>query len=243
MFIFALAMGVGQYYGNAWDIIIPIISVAVAILLIVLTATKIKKVIKNFSDLLAKAQEKADAIRAEAWAQVSPLLSLFDDYDTVRLIEKTTPDFDFDREWSVKQESHFKNHYAFNDLIDDHSSVVDTLTGRFSGNPFLFERYHTHHRGAVGVGTCLHCLDRTGNRCVDRHTQTCIVADFLTLFDVVIFLHQRLAGNTDMLGHGDHHNIRLWECQHRHIPGMFVFFRMDSAKERERHIFHLFLKL
>ena len=129
-FIAALAFGVGRYYENALDLIIPIICVGVAITLIVLTATKIKRIIKNFAAVLEKAQAKADAIKNEAWAQVAPLLSLFDDYDTVRLIEKTVPDIDFDREWSVRQEEHFVNNYSFQNVIDDNSSVVDTLSGR-----------------------------------------------------------------------------------------------------------------
>lgn len=177
-FIFALAMGVGQYFENAWDIVIPIISVGAAVLLMVLTATKIKRIINGFSALLEKAQAKADALLREAWGQVASLLPLFDDYDTVRLIEKTVPDFDFDREWSVKQEEHFTKNYSFSSLIDDKSSVVDTLTGRFSGNPFLFERYvnqyvdnFTYH-GTLVIHWTTTYRDSKGNVRTRHHSQT-----------------------------------------------------------------------
>ena len=177
-FIFALAMGGGRYFENAWDVIIPVISVGVAVGLIVLTATKIKRVIKNFKDLLEKATAKAEAIKREAWSQVAPLLSLFDDYDTVRLIEKTVPDFDFDREWSVKQEAHFTNNYSFRNVIDDNSTVIDTLTGRFTGNPFLFERYktqtmepHTYHGTKVIHWTTTY-RGSDGKTHTKHHTQT-----------------------------------------------------------------------
>jgi hypothetical protein len=177
-FIFALAMAGGQYFENAWDVIIPVISVGVAVGLIVLTATKIKKVIKGFKDLLDKATQKAEAIKREAWSQVAPLLSLFDDYDTVRLIEKTVPDFDFDREWSLNQEAHFTKNYSFRNLIDDHSTVIDTLTGRFSGNPFLFERYmrqtiepHTYH-GTLVIHWTSTYRGSDGKTHTKHHTQT-----------------------------------------------------------------------
>lgn len=177
-FIAALAFGVGRYFENAWDIVIPVILVGVAVTLIVLTATKLKRAIKGFSALLEKAQAKATAIQNEAWAQVAPLLSLFDDYDTVRLIEKTVPELDFDREWTVRQEEHFVRNYEFANLIDDHSSVVDTLSGRMFGNPFLFERYinqymdnHTYH-GSIVIHWTTTVRGSDGKTRTRHHSQT-----------------------------------------------------------------------
>ena len=97
--------------------------------------------------------------------------------------------------------------------------------------------HHTHHGGAAGVGAHFHSLDRTGDGSVDRHAQSLIITDLLTHGHRVALLHEGVAGGADMLGHGDHYNIRLRENLSLLVAGIpLIFFGMNPAEKRKRHI-------
>ena len=98
--------------------------------------------------------------------------------------------------------------------------------------------HHTHHGGTAGVGAHFHSLDLTGDGSVDRHTQSLIIADLLTHGHRVTLLHEGVAGGADMLGHGDHNDIRLGENLSLLVAGIpLIFFGMDPAEKRKRHIY------
>ena len=97
--------------------------------------------------------------------------------------------------------------------------------------------HHTHHGGAAGVGAHFHSLDRTGDGSVDRHAQSLVIADLLTHGHRVALLHEGVAGGADMLGHGDHYDIRLRENLSLLVAGIpLIFFGMNPAEKRKRHI-------
>jgi len=60
---------------------------------------------------------------------------------------------------------------------------------------------------------------------------------FLTHGHRVTLLHEGVAGGADMLGHGDHNDIRLGENLSLLVAGIpLIFFGMDPAEKRKRHI-------
>ena len=116
------------------------ISLAVIIGLIVLIVKLFNKRIKDAEKLKAKHQDKANELLREAQVQMAPLNALFKDDTPLRLIEKTIPSFEFDDKFTLETEKFFINHHDFIDFQDDKSSMLDTLSGKFMGNPFLFCR-------------------------------------------------------------------------------------------------------
>ncbi|MBQ8718340.1 MAG: hypothetical protein IJY66_03660, partial [Clostridia bacterium] len=85
--------------------------------------------------------------RAEAEAQMAPLNALFDSTDTLNIIQKTIPDFCFTDHFTKAHEELFRRHHDFLDDSNDNTSMTDTLSGTFAGNPFLFCRRLVHTMG------------------------------------------------------------------------------------------------
>lgn len=103
--------------------------------------------IKNLDQLHAQQQEKADALLKICWQQMAPLNALFGSWDGITLLEKTIPKFDFLPNFSQEQEKDMRENYNFSEYDNDEHSIVDTLSGRYNGNPFLFERRRIHQMG------------------------------------------------------------------------------------------------
>ena len=103
--------------------------------------------IKNLDQLHAQEQEKADALLNICWQQMAPLNALFGSWDGITLLEKTIPKFDFLPSFSQEQEKDMRENFNFSDYDNDEHSIVDTLSGRYNGNPFLFERRRVHQMG------------------------------------------------------------------------------------------------
>lgn len=74
----------------------------------------------------------------KAMEQMGPLNALFRSQDALRLFEQTLPGFSFDPRFTNEQHALLKEHYDYTGPEDSDSSVTDTLSGRFNGNPFLF---------------------------------------------------------------------------------------------------------
>lgn len=133
-------------------------SVVVGILLLVLglgafiasitvMVKKVNPVIKNTDMVRQERIAEADELEKEGWAQMQALNDLFTDEDACRLIEKTLPDFSFEEKFSVEQEKLFYEKYDFLDVQTDECSMLDTLSGKYAGNPFLFGRRRVHKMG------------------------------------------------------------------------------------------------
>lgn len=115
---------------------------------IMIIVKKVNPVIKDTDKVRQEHLEEAQRLKNEGWAQMNNLNSLFTDEDCVRLIEKTLPNFSFNKNFSVKQEKLFVEKYDFQDLQTDECSMVDTLSGNYAGNPFLFGRRRIHRMGS-----------------------------------------------------------------------------------------------
>lgn len=109
---------------------------------------KVNPTIKDTDSVKEGRVKESEEILQRAWEQMRPMNALFTDYDALRLIEKTIPEFSFDDKFTRETERLFVKDYDFLDLQDDESSMVDTLSGSFAGNPFLFGRRVVHSMGS-----------------------------------------------------------------------------------------------
>lgn len=116
---------------------------------ILLLVKKVNPTIKQVESVRAERAAKADELLREAWAQMAPLNALFDDSDTLRLIEKTIPDISFDQRYTTEHERLLVERHDFVDLNGAETSIVGTLAGRCAGNPFLFCRRISHRMGVA----------------------------------------------------------------------------------------------
>ena len=139
---------------------------------------KIGPLIKHVGELLEKQQAIATALLEEAKAQVAPLNALFTESDSLRLIEKTVPDLAFDPRFTRDNENFFIKKHDYLDLSDESSSVLNTLSGRLAGNPFLFCNRmiqemgtYTYH-GTLTISWTETYRDSKGNIQTRRRTQT-----------------------------------------------------------------------
>lgn len=118
-----------------------------AVGLLLLWLLKLNPKIKNLDQIHAEEQKKADELLAICRKQMAPLNALFGSWDGIELIEKTIPGFDFFPSFSQEQEKDMRENYNFPDYDNEEHSIVDTLSGRYNGNPFLFERRRVHKMG------------------------------------------------------------------------------------------------
>ena len=122
-------------------VLLPVASFGLAIALILIICLKINKKIKDADKVYKEQIQVANKTLQLAEAQMSTLNSLFSENDAVTLIEKTVPNLKFDKNYSVTLQDNFKNNFDFDDHLDNNFSVLDTLSGRYNDNPFLFYRY------------------------------------------------------------------------------------------------------
>ena len=145
---------------------------------ILLLVKKLNPAIRSANEKLEKHLAKAEELLAEAEAQMAPLNALFDNTDALRLLEKTIPELVFDDRYSVEQERFFINDHDFVELGNLETSVTNTLSGRFAGNPFLFcdtlaheIRSQTYH-GTLLISWTETYRDSQGRLQTRRRTQT-----------------------------------------------------------------------
>ncbi|MBQ7387020.1 MAG: hypothetical protein IJW03_02520, partial [Clostridia bacterium] len=139
--IYLLTEGESSY---AWFIPAGALLAGLLVLPIVL---KLNPAIRAASELLDKHLARANELHAEALAEMAPLNELFDNTETFRLIEKTIPEFSFDNSFTMENYAVLLKKYDFLDMQSAQSSVTDTVSGRFAGNPFLICRSRSHEMG------------------------------------------------------------------------------------------------
>lgn len=108
---------------------------------------KINPIIKDTNAIREEHLKKAQEYLDLAYEQMRPLNNLFDDTDTLRLIEKTIPEIKFIKKFSKEHEKFLNDKHNFIDIMDEDSSVINTLAGTLCDNPFLFYRYKQHYEG------------------------------------------------------------------------------------------------
>ena len=126
--------------------LIPV-GVVLTALPLVLIFTRLNKMIKQFSELLKREKAEAQSILDTAWQQMAALNALFGDRDAIDLIEKTLPELDFDDCYRFERERELRETCGYSPEYDENRSTLDTLSGTFKGNPFLFEKHLIHRLG------------------------------------------------------------------------------------------------
>lgn len=129
-------------------ILLLLLGLAAFVSSLIVMIKKVNPMIKHSSAVRQEHITEAKNLEDEGWAQMQSLNSLFTDYDAVRLIEKTLPEFAFEDKFTLDQERLFAEQYDFIDIQDDECSMLDTLSGKYAGNPFLFGRRRKHRMGS-----------------------------------------------------------------------------------------------
>lgn len=135
----ALLVGLFSLEGSA-KLITIIVSIALFVFSILFITLKLNKTIKKSEQLYLHQREKADKIYKQALEQMRPLNALFSEHDTFNLIEKIIPNLKFSRDYSLELDQEFKNEFSFDSRRDIKTSVVNTISGRYNENPFMFFR-------------------------------------------------------------------------------------------------------
>ncbi len=139
---------------------------------------KINKTLKHFSEILAKEKEEAQVLLDTAWGEMASLNALFGERNSIELVEKTLPELSFDDCYSFSRERELCERCAYSPEYDENRSVIDTLSGEYKGNPFLFERHLIHqignetYHGYLTISWTEHYRDSKGNLRTRRRTQT-----------------------------------------------------------------------
>lgn len=164
--------------GDSSGIALLVIGIIAIIVPIIVIVKKINPILKNTNAVLDEHQQKAKQLENEGWAQMSALNNLFTDDDAVRLMEKTLPDFSFEKNFTKAHERLFYQKYDYYDLQDVNCSMLDTLSGTYAGNPFLYGRRRVHkmgteiYRGSLLITWTETYRDSQGNVRTRQRSQT-----------------------------------------------------------------------
>ena len=127
-------------------VICPIACVLLIVLFIALTISISKKK-KALEGKFLEEKKKEEQLLEKAYAEVQSLNRLFSEKDTFRLIEKVFPNLRFSDNYHTDLSENFNRNFNFLNEIDDNRSVINTLSGTFNDNPFVFYRYFNHYMG------------------------------------------------------------------------------------------------
>jgi len=152
--------------------------IGLLVLSLALIFSKINPTLKQLNEIINTHLAKANEHYAAAEAQMAPLNALFDERDTVTLLETTLPEINFEDTFSKEQEELFRKHYDFMDMVSDECSVTNLMSGSFQGNPFLFCRCLLHemktmtYHGSLVITWTETYRDSDGKTRTRRRTQT-----------------------------------------------------------------------
>lgn len=138
----------------------------------------LNKQIKHAAEKLEKFTAEAEALLREAWEQMSPLNALFDSEATFKLIEKTVPLLQIDKNFSMRRYDYLSGKYGFGENTATNRSTLAILSGEILGNPFVVDRELVQtvrdHRyvGTLVIHWTTSYRDSKGNRQTQHHTQT-----------------------------------------------------------------------
>ena len=144
---FVLALICLAAFTGVTQLVVSVIGIVSAVICLLVVCLSLNKKIKGLKELFDAQKEKADETLSKAQKQMASLNSLFSEKDTFFLIEKTLPNLKFEDNYTVALSKDFIENFDYVDSITSNRSVIDTLAGRYNGNPFLFYRYVNHYLG------------------------------------------------------------------------------------------------
>lgn len=161
-------------------VVVRILSLFVFIGSLLLIFLLINKKLKHSEELYQKQRETADKTYQLALSQMTPLNQRFTENDTFDLIEKIIPRLKFNRDYNLDLDEDFRKNFSFESENLDTRSVVNTVSGRYNENPFMFCRHLNHYMSTkTYTGTKLityqvHYRDSDGKMRTATRTQTLV---------------------------------------------------------------------
>ena len=123
------------------------ISLPVSILAVLSVFVWLNKKIGGFDKTLENENAALNALYQKALLEMAPLNNLFSESATLSLFEKTNPHFKFSKNFSYKTARDLRENYDMPEYDDDNVSVLDTLSGYYNDNPFVYLRRLIHTLG------------------------------------------------------------------------------------------------
>ncbi len=114
---------------------------------IVFTCVKMNAKIRTLNAQIEELQQKANALREEAWQQTAPLNALFKDDDSLNLFTKTLPFITFDNCFTHTRLTELVDNYGFPSSLNEEECAIDTLSGELYGSPFVYVQKLCHTMG------------------------------------------------------------------------------------------------
>lgn len=180
--VVTVIMLIVAYMNTSWQMPLRITAVLVPLAVGVIVSTIVfrttKDKIKTLEEKKCKESEIAKKYLDEAGSQMAPLNELFSDLDAQKLVEKTMPQIVFDDQFTTENLEDMRNNYDFNGTVDEKSSVIDLLSGKMYGNPFLIERFVREttvmqtYVGTLVITWTTYERDSNGKMRAVRHSQT-----------------------------------------------------------------------
>ncbi len=147
------------------------------VLIIIYTVKKLNPKIREMKSMSERLNREEAELLSRARAQLSPLLSLFDEAMPPRLIEQTVPLLDMDKYYDMRRFDYLSGKYGFEDSHGSDASTLGIISGQIMGNPFVLERYKqvrigTHtYVGNLTISWVEVDVDSKGRRITRRRTQ------------------------------------------------------------------------
>ncbi|MBL4675258.1 MAG: hypothetical protein JKY70_03485 [Mucilaginibacter sp.] len=116
-----------------------------AVYLFILVKNKITASIKNLDQAKQSLTEELEALTAEAWAQMKPLISQFNSATAARLSEKTHPLIQLDDKFGIRRFAYLSQKFGLWDNDDINVSTLFVQSGEIKGNPFCFFKTLNHY--------------------------------------------------------------------------------------------------
>ena len=144
---------------------------------IALLVTIANKRTKQYSEVLGKLNSEVEKMIVEAYNQMVPLCSLFDEEMPVQLLQKTTPLIVMDRQFDNRKLEFLTTNYGYTYKDKDNCSKLAIQSGTILGNPFAFFKelemnmINYRYEGTLVITWTTMVSTKNGMRTV-RHTQT-----------------------------------------------------------------------
>ncbi len=174
--VLGVIVAIGAFYMA--EIAVGAVSLVVAVGAVLLIFLVIKKKRKALQEIKEKLDAEAQLLYDKAWAQMQPLLTIFDNNMTYDLIRKTLPTLVIDDTFDNRRYDYMEGKYGLPDNPGDEDSTLGVLSGEIIGNPFLFEKIFRHkmgmqtYEGTKVIHWTTYSRDSKGHTVAHHHTQT-----------------------------------------------------------------------
>lgn len=137
VFILLIVAGFIGAFINYPDAVWVSVSIAVAVLFIILQLAVIRPKLIVAKSEKDRIQAEIDKNRKIAWEQMAPLNRLFDWDVTVQMISKTIPRIEFDPFFTAGRLNELHTSFDWDDSYNEDKSVLFAHSGEINGNPFI----------------------------------------------------------------------------------------------------------